>query len=168
MHELPATRGMLEVALDAGREAGAVRIREIHLVVGELTSMVDDSVQFYFDIIARGTMAEGARLVFRREPALLRCHACGHREEVVPPLRPSCPACDSLRLEVTGGQAFRVDSLDVETGDGEGSGGPDARENPRRDARDADGGTSADLESGPTPVEECGLGSPSPDPVSTR
>lgn len=114
MHELPATQGMLEVALDAAREAGARRIREIHLVVGELTSMVDDSVQFYFDILARDTLAEGARLVVRREPALLACHACGHRGEVVPPLSPACPRCASLRLEVTGGQAFRVDSLDVD------------------------------------------------------
>ena len=114
MHELPATRGMLEVALEAARDAGAVRIREIHLVVGDLTSMVDDSVQFYFDILAVDTIAEGARLVFLREPALLTCHACGHREGVTPPLRPSCPRCDSLRLEVTGGRAFRVDSLEID------------------------------------------------------
>jgi len=120
MHELPATQGMLDVALEAAREAGASRVREIHLVVGELTSIVDDSVQFYFDILARGTIADGARLVFDREPALLRCHGCGHRDTVVPPLRPTCPACGALELEVTGGQAFRVDSLDVDGGDVEG------------------------------------------------
>lgn len=117
MHELPATQGMLEVSLEAARDAGAVRIREIHLVVGELTSIVDDSVQFYFDIIARGTPAEGAVLVFRREPARLRCLACGHEEGVVPPLAPTCPSCGSLRLEVTGGQAFRVESLEVDDDD---------------------------------------------------
>ena len=55
MHELPATQGMLDVALEAGLAAGCERITEIHLVVGELTSIVDDSVQFYFDILARGT-----------------------------------------------------------------------------------------------------------------
>jgi len=119
MHELPATRGMLDVALEAARGSVPLGsptppIREIHLVVGELTSIVDDSVQFYFDIVARGTAAEGARLVFHREPALMRCLACGHREEVEPPLRPTCPGCDSLRLEVTGGQAFRVESLEVD------------------------------------------------------
>ena len=120
MHELPATQGMLDVALEAARDAGATRIREIHLVVGELTSIVDDSVQFYFDILARGTIADGARLVFRREPATLHCHGCGHREGVVPPLQPTCPACGALELEVTGGQAFRVDFLDADGGDDEG------------------------------------------------
>lgn len=120
MHELPATQGMLDVALEAAHDAGATRVREIHLVVGELTSIVDDSVQFYFDILARGTIAADAELVFHREPALLRCHGCGHRETVVPPLQPACPACDALELEVTGGRAFRVDSLDVDGGDDSG------------------------------------------------
>lgn len=116
MHELPATQGMLDVALEAGAEAGAGRILEIHLVVGELTSIVDDSVQFYFDILAKGTPAEGAVLVFDRRPARAACRACGHRAEVVPPLAPTCPRCDSLQVEVTGGQEFRVESIEVEPG----------------------------------------------------
>lgn len=114
MHELPATQGMLDVALEAARDTGADRITEIHLVVGELTSIVDDSVQFYFDILSKNTRAAGAVLVFHREPARMTCGACGHEEDVVPPLSPSCPVCDSLRLEVTGGQAFRVESIEVD------------------------------------------------------
>lgn len=114
MHELPATQGMLDVALEAASDAGVGRITEIHLVVGELTSIVDDSVQFYFDILARDTPAAAAVLVFHREPARMTCGACGHEEDVVPPLSPSCPVCDSLRLEVTGGQAFRVESIEVD------------------------------------------------------
>lgn len=115
MHELPATQGMLDVALEAAAEVGATRVREIHLVVGQLTSIVDDSVQFYFDILARGTIADGAQLVFVREPANLKCHGCGHRADVLPPLSPTCPECGALELEVTGGQAFRVDSLEVDS-----------------------------------------------------
>lgn len=114
MHELPATRGMLQVALDAAERVGAERILAIDLVVGELTSVVDDSVQFYFDIVSRGTAAEGAVLRFRREPAVLECLACGHGEDVVPPLSPTCPSCGSLRLRVHGGQAFSVESIETE------------------------------------------------------
>ena len=57
MHELPATRGMLGVALEAARAENARRILAIDVVVGELTSFVDDAVQFYFDVIAEGTAA---------------------------------------------------------------------------------------------------------------
>lgn len=114
MHELPATRGMLDVALDAAAAAGASRIHEIHLVIGDLSSMVDDSVQFYFDLLAEGTAAQGARLVFRREAAVLRCSACGLEKGVRAPLPPACPRCGDLRVRVEGGQEFRVDSIEVD------------------------------------------------------
>lgn len=117
MHELPATQGMLDVALEAAEAAGATSIQEIHLVIGSLTSIVDDSVQFYFDLLARGTLAEGAILVFHREAARLDCGSCGHTGEVVPPLPRSCPTCESLQLRVTGGDAFRVESLEVDDPD---------------------------------------------------
>lgn len=115
MHELPATRGMLEVALDAARREGAGKILAIDVVVGELTSFVDDAVQFYFDIVAEDTPAEDARLRFRREPARVKCHDCGEEHRTGPPLRPTCPACGSMALEVDGGRDFYVESIEVET-----------------------------------------------------
>jgi len=114
MHELPATQGLLDVALDAARKAGAQRVQFIDLVVGDLTSMVDDSIQFYFDIISRNTPAEGAELRFRREPAEGRCGECGHVFPVKPPVPRVCPECESLVLHVEGGQDFYVDSIEVD------------------------------------------------------
>jgi hydrogenase nickel incorporation protein HypA/HybF len=113
VHELAATRGILDVALEAARDAGADRVLGIDLVVGELASIVDDSVQFYFDILSRATPAEGARLRFRRESARGRCADCGHSFPVRPPLPRACPGCASAALDVTGGQEFYVDSIEV-------------------------------------------------------
>ncbi|NIP79369.1 MAG: hydrogenase maturation nickel metallochaperone HypA [Gemmatimonadetes bacterium] len=114
MHEMPATRGMLELALASMERAGAERILAIDVVVGDLTSIVDDSVQFYFDILSRGTPAAGAELRFRRESAEGRCLECGHTFDVTPPLVRTCPACDALALRVTGGREFYVDSIEVD------------------------------------------------------
>ena len=38
--------------------------------------MVDDSIQFYWEIIAKGTIAEQAKLNFHRVPAQLQCMTC--------------------------------------------------------------------------------------------
>ena len=114
MHELPMTEGLLAVALDAARKAGARRITAIDLVVGELASIVDDSVQFYFDILSEGTPAEGAELRFSRESGNATCRDCHHQFSVSPPITPTCPACGSPRLTVTGGREFYVSSIEVD------------------------------------------------------
>jgi hydrogenase nickel incorporation protein HypA/HybF len=113
MHELSITESILEIALRHANQADAQRITRLNLVIGELSGVVDDSVQFYWDIVSRGTIAEGAELHFERVPATLRCLNCDHefpldgREYV-------CPVCDSERVFTAGGDDFRLESIEVE------------------------------------------------------
>jgi hydrogenase nickel incorporation protein HypA/HybF len=119
MHELAVTEGILRVALGAAERAGGHRIQRIDVVLGELSSIVDDSVQFYFDFVSQGTAAESAQLRFRRLPAAATCAACRHSFPVPPPLPAVCPACGGAELQIDGGQECYVESIEV--GD-EGSG----------------------------------------------
>lgn len=114
MHELPATQGILDVALETARDAGAARIASIDVVIGELSSIVDDSVQFYFDVLSRGTPAAGATLRLRRIPGAARCADCGAGYDVAPPLDPTCRVCGGLSLRVTGGREFYIESIEVD------------------------------------------------------
>jgi hydrogenase nickel incorporation protein HypA/HybF len=111
MHELPATEAMLATALQA---AGSRRVIAIDLTVGEMGSIVDDSVQFYFDVLSRGTVAEGAALRFRRIPGNGICLDCCRRFDARPPLPHACSACGGRLLRVSGGQDFSLDSLEVD------------------------------------------------------
>jgi hydrogenase nickel incorporation protein HypA/HybF len=117
MHELPVTESILEIALRYASQAGASRITDLNLVIGQLSHFVDDSVQFYWDIIAKDTIAEGARLHFKRIPAQMVCLDCETRyspnEDTL-----ACPACQSVRVKVVAGDEFRLDSIDVDTADG--------------------------------------------------
>jgi len=114
LHELSITQGILDIALAAARDANLARVTAVHLVVGDLSSIVDDSVQFYFDLLSKGTAAEGASLTFERRPAILTCAACSHTFTVRPPLPPTCPACGAARLRVTGGRELRVESIEAD------------------------------------------------------
>ncbi|MBN2303598.1 MAG: hydrogenase maturation nickel metallochaperone HypA [Anaerolineae bacterium] len=113
MHELAVTQSLLQIALHHAKENGATRIKELNLVIGQLSSIVDDSIQFYWDMTAKGTIAEGAILNFRRIPATLRCNDCAH-EFPMDQRDFICPACGSKRVGVAGGEEFFLESIDVD------------------------------------------------------
>lgn len=113
MHELAVTESILEISLRHAQKAGAARITDIHLVIGALSSIIDDSVQFYWDTIAAGSIAQGATLHFQRIPAEMTCLACS---ETFQPAADTftCPRCHSPAVKVTRGDEFRLDSIDIE------------------------------------------------------
>jgi hydrogenase nickel incorporation protein HypA/HybF len=74
-------------------------------------------VQFYFDMLSRGTPAESATLHFDRQPASATCRDCGSVFGVKAPLIPECPQCGSVHLAITGGRELRVESIEVDDGD---------------------------------------------------
>lgn len=114
MHELAVTENLLSLAMRHGLAAGARRVTDLYLVIGELSSVVDESVQFYWDMVSRGTLCEGARLHFERVPAELTCQECGERYGLAEGMSP-CRRCGSTNVRVTAGDEFRLESLDVET-----------------------------------------------------
>jgi hydrogenase nickel incorporation protein HypA/HybF len=114
MHELPATRGILAIALDTARANNATRVKSIDIHIGEMTSIVDDSIQFYFDMLSKDTAAAGAVLNFKREPGIGTCFNCSASFAVRPPMDPECPECHAFTVRVTGGNRFFMESIEVD------------------------------------------------------
>jgi hydrogenase nickel incorporation protein HypA/HybF len=114
MHELPITQGILDLVLEHARRAAAAAVTDVHLVIGELSSVVDDSVQFYWDIISADTPAAGATLHFRRVPLQFECRDCN---ALFAPEGTdfTCPACRGPRVVVATGDDLRVEAIDVES-----------------------------------------------------
>ncbi len=116
MHELSITQSILEIVNRYAADAGASRVTQIRLVVGGFTGFVPDSVQFYFDLLSRGTLAEGAELVIERRPGQIRCAACGLVYEPLDGQIWVCPACHALGGEVVTGKELYVDRIEVVRG----------------------------------------------------
>ena len=110
MHELSVTQSVLDIAL---KNAGTRKIKQINLVIGQFSSIVDDSVQFYWDFISKDTAAEGSVLHFERIPGEMTCQNCGY---VFHPTDETfnCPSCSSAFVKITKGEEFQVESIDVE------------------------------------------------------
>jgi len=125
MHELAVTESILSIAEKHARQSGAQRVTNLYLVIGRLSSIVDDSVQFYWDMISQGTLCEGSKLHFQRVPASLLCLDCENVYTLDDELMP-CPSCGSARVKVTSGDQFFLDSIEIErNGSDPGSPTPD-------------------------------------------
>lgn len=113
MHELSVTQSILEIALTHANQNHAARICSINLVVGQLATIVDDCVQFYWDIISDGTIASGAVLHFQRIPAQMQCQICD-RCYVLDDSDLICPQCGSSDVRLVDGAEFYVESIEVD------------------------------------------------------
>jgi hydrogenase nickel incorporation protein HypA/HybF len=113
MHELSIAEAILEITLRHAGQANARHVVAIDLVIGELSSVIDDSLQFYWDIISKGTPAEGARLCFHHQAIELKCVTCNN---IYQPGGDdfSCPACNSMQIDILTGEEFYLSSIDVE------------------------------------------------------
>jgi hydrogenase nickel incorporation protein HypA/HybF len=112
MHELAVTESILDIASRHAVKAGANRVTDIHLIIGRLSSIVDDSVQFYWEIISQNSICAGAALHFNRLPARMVCLDCGQEYSFTGELIP-CPVCGSHLARVLSGDEFRVDFIEI-------------------------------------------------------
>ena len=113
MHELSVTQALLQVCLQHAEAAGAARVTGIYVEIGQLSSYVDDSVQFYWDLISAGTPAEGAQLHFERTKMQLECANC-QKSFSPQALSFECPECGSQMVSVAAGDVFQLVGIDIE------------------------------------------------------
>ena len=113
MHEYAVTENILELVATEAKKAGAGKISTIRLVIGELSTFVDESIQMYFDILSKGTVAEGARLEFKRVTAMFECKVCSFRYGT-DSSGFDCPVCKGPGRLTDEGSEFYIESIEVE------------------------------------------------------
>lgn len=110
MHELSLSSAIVETAI---KHADGRTVKAVELTVGALRQVVPASLEFYFEIVSRDTVCEGARLELQVVEARVSCNACGESWTLDDPIF-RCPSCESTDVEVLSGSEFMVESIDVE------------------------------------------------------
>ena len=113
MHEFSITQSILSIALEKANAVNASKIAKVNLVLGELSGIVDDCVEFYFSFLTKDTIAAQASLSFRHPPTRLRCRNCA---TVFLPDNPIwvCPNCHAQTVEIISGRECFVESIEVD------------------------------------------------------
>jgi hydrogenase nickel incorporation protein HypA/HybF len=112
MHEMSLCHGIVELIEEAARRNGFARVRAVWLEIGKLATVEPEALRFCFDVVTRGSCAEGARLEIIDTPGQAWCLACSKTISIDDALN-DCPLCGSRQVQVTGGTDMRVKELEV-------------------------------------------------------
>ena len=114
MHEMGiATEIVRIVAESIPPDMIGCKVARVNLKVGKMAAVVPQSLQFCFEIVAKETAAEGARLEIQEIAVIARCHACEHQWEIGEPVF-TCPQCQSGTIEMLSGRELDIDSIELE------------------------------------------------------
>ena len=113
MHELAITQSMFDIVLKQAEQVNAKKINKINLVIGEMTGVVSESVQFYLDFLTKDSMAEGAVVSVKMVPPKAQCRNCNRIFELKE-FDWTCPNCKGNSVEVIAGKELFVESIEVD------------------------------------------------------
>ena len=109
MHELSISSAVVDTVL---KHAAGRPVTTVTMTVGALRQVVPESLEFYFGIVSRDTLCDGARLEQVLVPARVRCEACGDERELDDLHLFLCPACGGAS-GVSAGNELQVESIEV-------------------------------------------------------
>lgn len=114
MHELGLTQSIVDIAVEHAKRNNASKILKVNVTIGDMMSVIEDSMQFYFEYLTKDTIAGGSKLEIDHVPISIRCANCKEESRVTEFEIYTCPRCGSLAVELLSGKEFYVDSIEIE------------------------------------------------------
>lgn len=112
MHEMSLCEGIRGVIEDQAKAHDLRQIKSVRIEIGRFAGVEKDALAFAFDVVMRGSVAEGAVLEMIDLPGRAMCFDCGADVEIEDRLSP-CPKCGSGKLMPTGGDEMRIKDLEA-------------------------------------------------------
>jgi hydrogenase nickel incorporation protein HypA/HybF len=113
MHEIGIMQSVLETVLGQAEQQHATRVHRVTLRVGVFTGVVPDALQFAFEVLTKGTPAEGAELCIVTAPARSTCRECGAEYEVKDLASLECPGCHGFSDNFRGGRELEISDIEI-------------------------------------------------------
>jgi hydrogenase nickel incorporation protein HypA/HybF len=113
MHEVSICESILDILREQAAEHGKERITHVKLVIGEMAGVIEAAMSFSFEVVTKGTIADGAVLEMEFLPLTARCNDCG-RDFRVEGYAFSCAHCDSPSIEIVSGRELMVEDIELE------------------------------------------------------
>jgi hydrogenase nickel incorporation protein HypA/HybF len=113
MHEMALCESILDALEHNARIENYARVKTVRLEIGALAGVEIDAMRFGFDVVMKGSLADGARLDIIEVPGSAWCLQC-MKTVPVKQRYDACIDCGSYQLQVTGGEEMKIKQLEVD------------------------------------------------------
>lgn len=114
MHELSIAASIVDAVTKTAAAYPGARVLEVRLRVGALAAVIEDSLQFCWDVTTEGTPLAGAALVVRMLPVVVHCGTCGVEAELPGVQSFRCPRCGAPAGDLRQGRELEIESIEIE------------------------------------------------------
>lgn len=113
MHEMSLCEGIRRVVDQAAAAPEIKSVSRVRVEIGRFAGVEKDALSFAWDVVMRGSKAEGATLEMIDLPGTAMCFDCMKTVEIMDRLDP-CPDCGGGKLLPEGGNEMRIRDMEVQ------------------------------------------------------
>jgi hydrogenase nickel incorporation protein HypA/HybF len=114
MHELSIMTSVVESVTESLADYPGAKVKEVRLRVGALASVIEDSLQFCYQIATEDTPLAGSTLVVNVLPVVMHCDPCGKDVTLASLQSFRCPLCGEPVGDLRQGRELEIDSIEIE------------------------------------------------------
>ena len=82
MHELSVVNSIIKICQEEMEKYNINNVKNIRIMVGELTGLVPSCISYYFDIASKETKLNGAKLLIKNISIRVKCMECGYEDKI--------------------------------------------------------------------------------------
>jgi hydrogenase nickel incorporation protein HypA/HybF len=123
MHEATLANSIVQIVLRHADQAVAKNVRSVTVELGEWTTFNPEQVKFWVKIGFENTIAQSAKVYFKKVPGKIRCKSCNYEGKCPPStdeidhfigLILQCPLCQSPDVEIVQGREATVKKIIID------------------------------------------------------
>jgi hydrogenase nickel incorporation protein HypA/HybF len=113
MHEVSLIEETLNLALEYAQRENSTRIHSLKMSIGQNSGVVPEALQFAFEVVKKGTIAENALLQIDLIPVTCYCYQCKQEFQPTDCYDYFCPDCKQISFDIIKGKEIELTSLEV-------------------------------------------------------
>ncbi|MEX3018566.1 hydrogenase maturation nickel metallochaperone HypA [Kluyvera sp. STS39-E] len=114
MHEITLCQRALEIVEQQAQRNGAKRVTGVWIKVGAFSCVETSAMTFCFDLVCRGTLAEGCELHVEEQEAECWCDTCQQYVQLVSVHVRRCPQCHSDNLQIVADDGLQIQRIEID------------------------------------------------------